>query len=204
MSYVVVMISFSLWTIEFQINEEVIVSKVTSTHPEFALPTNEILILDQKTGKVFTVHAESHYLTKSLFTFSDTGWKSDQYETNQIEFRPVGEGAWECIDIIEFNTPSDSNPFGSDGETKKITRVCKIPEIEHLIQREAYYKFLGFYRTDIELPLQGIVTKQWMVFPADDQNAESEFILSRLTEIKEMPGTPPDIEDFLKWPIQHK
>jgi len=204
MSYVVVIISFSLWTFEFQVTSEFVLRKVTLKNPELNIPDNEtIKLLDQGNGNFYITQTASNYRTETPAKFYDTGWQSDHYEIDEIEMRPVLEGEWTCIDIIESHKSTDKTPFGIGLESKKITRICKIPSLENLIINEQYYKFFGFYRTDIESPFRGIVTKQWIEYPADGDISKHEVTISRLTEIKEVSGIPADIEEILKLPIEH-
>jgi hypothetical protein len=107
-----------------------------------------------------------------------------------------------CIDIIEHKSSNENSSFGSGDESKTITRICQIPALANLIQDENYYKFICFYRTDIELPFKGIAIKQWL-----DNTIETEHFTPAITELKEIKfveGTSPDLESILNLPIKSR
>ena len=193
-----------MWTFEYKVTSEYILRTVIWKNPILnILNTETIKLLDQINGKFYTVQPESAYRTESQVNFYGTGWESDQYENKHVEVGPVIRGEWDCFNIIESKQSSDNNPLGIGHESKKITRICKIPEIKALIRDDAFFKFFGFFRTDIDIPFNGIVTNQWINFPTEVDISEINTTISKLIKLKEVSGTPVEIDQILRLPIHH-
>jgi hypothetical protein len=203
MSYIVITISFGIWIMEYQVTEDFILRKTmpssSAISPELLLP---ITLLDQRNGNLYTVDPENNYRVETQYKYYDTGWQSDHYDLKQISTNPCSENGWPCVEITESKITGDKTPFGSGDEFQTISRICKIPALENLIKDEKYYKFLGFYRTDIDLPFRGLLTKQWIKSAVASENIDFENTTSELKEIKEVSGISFEIEAILKLPIE--